>query len=81
MEISDDELHAATHQIEEEHRSGMAAMPSQIAELREGEGARGRDERAQILSGKRRGGLALGQSPMPKAFHTTTGAVAPGTGV
>ena len=60
MEISDHELRAAMRQIDEEHRSGMAAMPSQIAEMHEGEGARGlRDERAQILSGKRRGGLAL----------------------
>ena len=60
MEISDSELRAAMRQVDEEHRSGMASMPVQIAEMHEGEGARGfREERAQILSGRKKSGLVL----------------------
>ena len=62
MEISESELRAAMREVDDQHRSGMAAMPEQIAEIHAGEGARLLSpERKRILSGKQTGfALAIG---------------------
>ena len=61
MEITEHELRASLRQVDDQHRAGMAALPAQIAEMHEGEGARGmRQERSKLLSGRAgRSGLAI----------------------
>lgn len=61
MDITEHELSAALREVDDQHRSQMAGMPAQIAELHEGEGARGlRNERSKLLSGRTgRNGLVL----------------------